>query len=368
MIPVNEPVLSTQAKRNAREALSTGWISSAGPFVNTFEEKFAAYTGASYGVTATNGTAALHLALAALGIGPGDEVIIPDLTIISCALAVLYTGATPVSVDVEPVFGTIDPTRIEQRITKKTRAIMVVHLYGHPADMDPIIGIAKKHKLAVIEDAAEAHGATYKKRIVGSIGDVGCFSFYANKLITTGEGGMVVTKSERIAEQLRLLKNLAHSPDKRFWHEEIGFNYRMTNMQAALGVGELSHIGDYIDKKRSMAELYRSLLEDIPYLELPTEASWAKSVYWMYAVRVTKESPMTKDALRTYLFKRGIDTRDFFYPIHVQPALRKQGLFQDDHHSVSIDLSQRGLYLPSGLAITKTQIRTVCEAVHEAFS
>jgi perosamine synthetase len=364
MIPVNEPVLSQNAKTYVNDCLNTGWISSAGSYIKTFEENFAAYLGVKHATTTTNGTTALHLALAALNVGPADEIIVPDLTIISCALAVIYTGATPVFVDVETNTGTLDPEKIENAITQKTKAIMVVHLYGHPADMDPILGIAKKYNLKVIEDAAEAHGAQYKGRMVGSLGDVACYSFYANKLIATGEGGMVVTNDTVLYEHAKLLKDLAHSPKRRFLHEEIGFNYRMTNLQAAIGCGELEQIETYIEKKRWMAHQYKKRLSCLPWLELPGEASWAKSVYWMYAVKVTKDSPLTKEHIRMRLKELGVDTRDFFVPLSKQPVFKKT--HANKNNPVALDLSNRGFYLPSGLAITEEQIDQVAQAMKNA--
>jgi len=365
IIPVNAPLLSAHAKTYVDDCLRTGWISSAGPYIGRFETEFAKFIGVKHAVTVTNGTAALHLALAALDIGPGDEVIVPDLTIISCADAVVYTGATPVFADVEKTTGTLDPDCVEQRITKRTKAIMVVHLYGHPADMDPIMDIARKHTIAVIEDAAEAHGSRYKNRVVGGIGNIGCFSFYANKIVTSGEGGMVVTSNDRIAKRLRLLKDLAHAPTRRFWHEDIGFNYRMTNMQAALGLAQLEQAQKYIAKKRWMAGLYGRLLADIPALELPAEKPWAKSVYWMYAVSVKRGYTYSRDQVRARLLNFGVDTRDFFIPLHSQPVLRKMGLGKIGAFPVSSDLSRRGFYIPSGLAITEKQIRFVSRAMHE---
>lgn len=387
MIPVNQPVISKSARKYLNEALRSGWISSRGPFIERFENEFVRFIGTEYAVTTTSGTTALHLALAALGIGPGDEVIIPDLTIISCALTVIYTGATPVLVDVDPVFGNIDPDKIEEKITGKTKAIMVVHLYGQPAEMDKILAVAKKHKLLVIEDAAEAHGGeiqiqrskvkgqNYNSKLkneknlqwkkVGSIGDVGCFSFYGNKIITTGEGGMVVTNSKRIYQKLKSLKDLAHSPKKRFLHSELGFNYRMTNLQAALGLAQLEEVEKYIAKKVWMAKEYEKNLKNIPFLELPQQVPRSRSVYWMYAVKVKKGSKIKRDMLRKKLLEKGIDTRDFFYPLHKQPVLKKLGLFKGVSYPVSLDLSNRGFYLPSGLAITRAQIQNIARVLQK---
>jgi perosamine synthetase len=365
MIPVNEPLIASHAKKYVIDCLDSGWISSSGTYLEKFEEAFASYLGVRYATTTTNGTTALHLALAALRLGPGDEIIIPDLTIVSCGLAALYVGATPVVADVDPVLGTIDPAGIERAITKRTRAIMVVHLWGHPANMDPILEIAKRHHLAVVEDAAEAHGAMYlsaqagKGKRVGGIGDIGCFSFYGNKIVTTGEGGMVVTNNTKLYERAKLLKNLAHSPQRRFYHEEVGFNFRMTNLQAALGLAQLEEIDRYIRIKQHMAHAYQTQLSSISSLILPSEASWATSVWWMYAVLVSKTSPLNRDTVRAKLKEAGIDTRDYFIPLHRQPVFTKLGLFKGASCPVSDDLSRRGFYLPSGLAITDKQIRTV---------
>lgn len=369
MIPVNEPLISRHAQEYIDDCIKTGWVSSAGKYIDLFEEQFARYIGVKHAVTTSSGTAALHLAMAALEIGKYDEVIIPDLTIISCALVVLYTGATPVLADVDPITGTIDPVKAEEKITKRTKAIMVVHLYGHPVDMDPILALAKRYKLVVVEDAAQAHGATYKGKVVGGIGDVGCFSFYANKIITCGEGGMVVTNHKKIAEKVRTLKDLAHSKKRRFFHREIGFNYRMTNLQAALGVAQLEEVERYIQIKRWMAKQYQRGLFNIKSLELPKELPWARSVYWMYAVRVTRSaSSIPRDKLCERLRKAGVDTRTFFLPLHTQPALRRLGLFRNEKYPVSSDASNRGFYLPSGLAITKRQIETIVYALKKAIT
>ncbi|KKW37759.1 MAG: DegT/DnrJ/EryC1/StrS aminotransferase, partial [Candidatus Peribacteria bacterium GW2011_GWB1_54_5] len=268
-VPVNEPVVTDAAKRYVMDALNTGWISSAGEYLERFEREFASYIGMKHAVSTTNGTTALHLALAGIGIGEGDEVIVPDFTIVSCLNAVLYTGATPVFVDVDPETFTLNPDLLEASITEKTKAIMPVHIYGHSCDMDPILEIAEKHYLFVVEDAAEVHGATYKRRKCGSMGTVSAFSFYSNKIVTTGEGGMVLTNDDRLAQEMRLLVNLAHSPGKRFWHEKVGFNYRLTNFQAALGLGQLQNIEEFLAHKKWLGEGYTKRLSDIEGLILP---------------------------------------------------------------------------------------------------
>lgn len=363
MIPVNEPLIAKNAINFVSDCIKTGWISSVGSYIQRFEEEFAKFLKVKYAVTTTSGTAALHLALATLGIGKGDEVILPDHTMFACAAAIVYTGAKPIPVDVERTTWNIDVSKIEEKITKKTKAIMPVHIYGHPVDMDPLMKLAGKYKLFIIEDAAEACGAEYKSKKVGSFGHINCFSFYANKIITTGEGGIITTNNKKLAQRAKELKDLAHSPKKRFLHTKIGFNYRMTNMQAALGLAQLEEIETYIEKKRWMANLYNSQLMHIEGLTLPTEKSWAKNVYWMYALLVEDSFAIKRDELQKRLREKGIDTRTFFVPIHKQPALKKIGLKYSNSYQVSEDISKKGLYLPSGLAITKEQIETVCWAI-----
>lgn len=362
-IPVNEPAISKNALKYVTNCIKTGWISSAGSYLNEFEEKFAKFLGVKQAITTTNGTTALHLALLALGIKKGDEVILPSHTMMSSAAAIVYTGATPVLVDVEPDTWNMDIRQIEEKINKRTKVIMPVHIYGHPVDMDPVVTLAKKYHLYIVEDAAESIGAEYKGKLTGTIGDIGCFSFYANKIITTGEGGMVATNNDKIAKHARLLKDLAHSPQKRFLHKEIGFNFRMTNMQAALGVAQLEEIKKYIQKKRRMADTYNKELSEIKGLTLPIERSWAKNVYWMYGIMVEKEFGITRDEFMKRLYQKGIETRTFFIPMHRQPALRRLGLFKKEKYPVSDDISRKGLYLPSGLTITVKQIRIVCKAI-----
>lgn len=366
-IPVNEPVLSREAKANVMEALETVWISSSGGFVRKFEEQFAEYLGVEYAVAVSSGTAALHIALLSLEIGPGDEVIVPAFTMGASWLAVLYVGAKPVFVDCTPDTFNVDTSKIEDVITSNTRAIMPVHIYGHPADMDKIEEIAKKHGLKVIEDAAEAHGAEYKGRKAGSMGDINAFSFYANKLITCGEGGMVVTNDEKLARLASKYKNLFHSDEKRFIHKGVGFNYRMTNLQAGLGLGELQHLDEYIDKKTKMAEYYDTELSKIPGIRRPVVKKDVKSVFWMYALLVDKkEFGESKDKLREDLEESGIETRDFFYPPTSQPVL-KEYLSKKDTFPVASRIAKEGLYLPSGLALTERQMAKVTSEVQRIF-
>ncbi|TSC59224.1 MAG: perosamine synthetase [Candidatus Peregrinibacteria bacterium Greene0416_19] len=371
-VPVNEPLISAEAKAYVNDALDTGWISSSGPSIDRFERTFADYLGVKHAVTTMNGTTALHLALATLDIGPGDEVIVPDFTMIASVAAVLYTGALPVFVDADPETWCMDVSQIEGKITPKTKAIMPVHIYGHPCDMDPVLDLAKRHGLTVVEDAAEAHGAAYNGstpltaggRLCGSMGRINAFSFYANKIITTGEGGMVVTDDDALAARARSLKDLAHSPGKRFWHEELGYNYRMTNLQAAVGLGQLENVASYLAHKKWMAAEYGKRLSKIGGIRLPVTKPWATNVYWMYGIVIEESFGMTRDQFRDALKEKGVDTRDFFYSSATQPMVRKlvgdQGPFP-----VSQRLGECGLYLPSGLALTQEQIEYVCDAIQQ---
>ncbi|MBM3231164.1 DegT/DnrJ/EryC1/StrS family aminotransferase [Candidatus Peregrinibacteria bacterium] len=361
-VPVNAPLITDAAKRYVNEAMETGWISSAGPCIGKFEKAFADFIGVKHALFTTSGTSALHLGLLGLGVGPGDEVIVPDFTMIASAFAVMYTGATPVFVDVDPETYNLDPSLLEARITKKTKAIMPVHIYGHSCDMDPILSIAKEHGIGILEDAAEVHGATYKGKKCGSLGTVSAFSFYGNKIITTGEGGMVCTNDDVINERVRSLADLAHSKKKRFVHEELGYNYRPTNLQAAVGLGQMESVERFLDRKRSMAALYNAGLKGIEGLRLPVTKGYAENVYWMYAVLVEKSFGMSKDDLCAKLKEKGVDTREFFYPCHSQPAIAE--LYPTkDRFPVTEDIAQRGFYLPSGLAITNEEIEYVCECV-----
>ncbi|MBP9814100.1 DegT/DnrJ/EryC1/StrS family aminotransferase [Candidatus Woesebacteria bacterium] len=361
IIPVNRPAIPKNARKYLNQCVSEGWFSSEGPFVKRFEDSFARYLGVSYASTTSSGTAALHLALMALGVGPGDEVILPALTIASCYFAIWYTGAKAVPVDVDPEIYCIDPRLIEAKITKRTKVIMVVHLFGHPADMDPIMKIAKKHKLKVLEDAAEAHGAEYKGKKAGSIGDIAIFSFYANKIVTTGEGGMVVSNNKKYIQTINKLKTLNHSKT-RFIHDGVGYNYLMSNMQAAVGLASLEEITASIAKKRAMAKIYNKLLSKISSITLPTEKSWAKSVYWMYAVVLKTTSTITQNTLMKRLGQSyGIQTRSFFYS--PKTAFKTISLFQTGKYPVAESLEQTGLYLPSGLGNKKSEFQQTAKAL-----
>lgn len=365
MIPVNEPHIAPNALKYVSDCIKTGWISSAGSYLKEFEGQFAKRFGVKHAITTTNGTASLHLALAALNIAKGDEVILPSHTMMASAAAVVYTGATPVLVDVERDTWNMDVAQVEGKITKKTKAIMPVHIYGQSVDMDPLLKLAQKHNLYIVEDAAESTGGEYKGRLTGTIGDFGCFSFYANKIITTGEGGIVLTNNDQLANHARLLKDMAHSPKQRFLHEEIGFNYRMTNMQAALGLAQLEELDKYLETKTWMAGLYNKLLSELDGITLPVEKPWAKNVYWMYGILLEDSLGLTRDRFMQELRERGIDTRTFFVPMNQQPALRKLGLYKRESYPVSDEIGKKGLYLPSGLAITKQQIEMVCEVIKD---
>lgn len=363
MIPVCEPFLSGKEIEYVTNCLKTNWISSQGKYIEEFEERFAAYCGCKFGISTTSGTTALHLALASLGIGPGDEVILPSFTMGATAFAVLYTGATPVLVDSDIETWNMDVSMLEAKITKRTKAIMPVHIYGHPCDMDSIMGIARKYGIAVVEDAAEAHGAEYKGKKAGGFGLANCFSFYANKIITTGEGGMVLTNDAQIADKARRLKDLSHSPQKRYLHVEVGFNYRMTNIQAALGVAQLENIDQYIAARRKHAAQYNARLKRIHGIVTPCEKDWVKNVYWMYSIMVTDGFGMNRDAFMLKLKEEGIDTRAFFIPMHLQPIFNEKGLFLNEKYPVAEQLGEQGLYLPSGTGLKEDEIDFVCDVV-----
>jgi perosamine synthetase len=337
----------------------SGWISSAGTFVNRFEELFADFCGTRHAIAAGNGTQALHLALLALDIGPGDEVIVPTLTFIATANAVTYTGARAVPVDSEPVTWNVDPAQVEAAITPRTKAILPVHLYGHPADLDPILALAERHGLAVIEDAAEAHGATYKGRPVGGIGELGVFSFYGNKIVTTGEGGMVVTDRDDLAERIRMLRSHGMSPDRRYWHPVLGYNYRLTNLQAAVGVAQMERVDEILRAKREVSDLYSHGLAGVPGITLPPEAPWATNVFWLYSILVDEHVfGMNRDALLAELDAQGIEGRPFFPPIHRQPLYDRGGSLP-----VAERLAAEGLSLPSAVTLTKADVAHVVDAI-----
>jgi len=359
-IPVNEPDLTGNEKKYLNQCIDTGWISSEGPFVKQFEEQFAAKVGRKYGIAVCNGSVALDAAVIALDIGSGDEVIMPTFTIISCAAAVVRSGAVPVLVDSEPSTWNMNVDLIEEKITSKTKAIMVVHIYGLPTDMNPVIELASKYNLKIIEDAAEAHGQTYNDKPCGSFGDVSCFSFYPNKHITTGEGGMIVTDNENIAERCRSLRNLCFVPEKRFVHYELGWNFRMSNIQAALGVAQLERLDEFVKRKRAMGKLYTQILRDLPKIQLPLEKTdYANNIYWVFGIVLNDEIKLDAEIMMKKLAENGIGTRPFFYPMHLQPVFLKMGLFANEKYPVAEKLADKGFYVPSGLALTEEQIVTV---------
>jgi perosamine synthetase len=365
-IPVNEPLLDGNEKVYLGQCIDTGWISSEGPFVTRLEEEFARRVGRAYAVAVCNGSAALDLAVAALGIGPGDEVILPAFTIISCAAAVVRAGAKPVVVDCEPDTWNVSAAEIAKHITPHTKAIMVVHIYGLPLDMDPVLALAAKHGLSVIEDAAEMHGQTYKGLPCGSFGDISTFSFYPNKLVTTGEGGLVLTDDKRLAERCRSFRNLCFEPERRFVHNELGWNYRMSNLQAAVGVAQLERLDEFVARKRKMGAYYTHRLKGTRGLQLPlTSTDYAENIYWVYGIVLEDGVPFDAAEAMRRLAKVGVETRPFFWPMHEQPAFKKMGLFAGDAHPVAERLARRGFYIPSGVALSETQADAVVTAVQE---
>jgi perosamine synthetase len=366
-IPVSEPLIGDNVLPLVRDCVESGWVSSEGKYIAAFERKWADYCGVEHGVAVANGTCALQIAMSALDLEPGSEVIMPSFTIISCAIAIIEAGCVPVLVDCEPDTWNMNLDEVEAKITPRTRAIMPVHMFGHPVDMARLADIAKRHGLRVVEDAAESHGAEVHGKRVGGIGDMGCFSFYANKIITTGEGGMVVTDSAHYAERLRSLRNLCFRPDRRFLHTEIGHNYRMTNVQAAVGVAQADRIADHIARKQWIAREYRARLSNLP-LALPVERNWAKNVYWMFGVVLDDRLSVDAVEFARRLRARGIDTRPLFLGMHEQPVLQDRGLFQGEAYPVTERLARRGFYLPSGLTLTLSQIEAASAAVREILS
>jgi perosamine synthetase len=368
LIPVNEPLLTEQDYTAVMDAMRSGWISGAGASIDAFEARWAAFCGRKQGIALANGTVALQVAVALLDLQPGDEVIMPTFTIISCALPVVLAGAVPVLVDCDPRTWTMDVNQVEARITPRTRALMPVHIYGHPVDMDPLLELAERYDLQVVEDAAEAHGAEYRGRRIGSFGTSSCFSFYANKLLTTGEGGMLMVDDDHLAERARRMSNLGFQPGRRFLHAELGFNFRLTNMQAALGLAQVDRMDEIVARKRRMGQAYTERLSEVAGLELQVQQPWARSVYWMFGIVLSEQTGLDAEQFAARLKTRGVETRPFFLGMHEQPVLRDQGLFEGESYPVAERIARQGLYLPSGLGLVDAQIDQVCQAVREALA
>ena len=362
MIPIAEPSLGIEELTNVVQAIESGWISSQGKFILEFEQKFAHYCGAQYGVATSNGTAALHLALEALGVGKGDEVIVPTLTFIATANAVTYSGAKPVLVDSHPAYWCLNPDCIEERITKRTRAIIPVHLYGHPCDMEAITAIASRHNLYVIEDAAEAHGAAFQGKKVGSFGHINCFSFYGNKIISTGEGGMCLTNDEDLAQNMRILRDHGSSPVRRYWCDVVGFNYRMTNLQAAVGSAQVDKLAKLVATRRQILTWYNDALRhcaELGVIRLPPQMPWADSVCWLYSILIEDSFGMTRDEIIEELRQRDIETRPFFYPLHVMPPYLKRS----PTFPVAEELARKGLSLPSSSKLGQGEVTKIVDCI-----
>lgn len=365
-IPVNTPLLDGNEAEYLADCIRTGWISSEGPYIPRFERAMAKIAGRQHGVAVTNGSVALDIAVQTLKLDAGDEIIIPTFTIISCAAAVVRAGLTPVVVDCDPNTWNMTAEGVEAAITPRTRAVMLVHIYGLPVDLDPILELARKHNLRVIEDAAEMHGQTYRGLPCGSFGDLSTFSFYPNKHVTTGEGGMVVMDDEALADRVRSLRNLCFLPQQRFVHEELGFNARMTNLQAALGVAQTERLAEVIAIKRRIGQRYEELLSDVELIQRPVpRTNYADNIYWVYGVVLGDNVPFDGKEAMSRLAAKGIGTRPFFWCMHEQPVLRKAGLFSHDSHPHAERIARRGFYLPSGLGLTEEQIVRSATALKE---
>jgi perosamine synthetase len=360
-IPVYEPDLEGNELKYITECVKSSWISSRGAYVNKFEKSFSSFCSVRFGIACSSGTSALHLALAAIGVGPNEEVILPVFTMIATANAVAYTGATPVFVDANPNNWNIDADRIEEKINNRTRAIIVVHTYGYPVDMDKVIAIAKKHRLIIIEDAAEAHGAEYKGQKVGGLGDIACFSFYGNKIITTGEGGMLLTKNKKIARIVRILRDHGFSKKRHFWHKYTGFNYRMTNLQAAIGLAQMERVDELISRHIQQARLYRFSLKKVKGIALPPETKDRKNVFWLFTVLIRDTFKINRNQLRIRLANEGVETRAVFIPMHLQPIYYKK--YYQGKFPVAEDLCRRGICLPSGARLKKSHIELITKLI-----
>jgi len=368
-VPVNEPLLNGNEEKYLVECIRTGWISSEGPFIARFEEGLAARVSRKHGIAVCNGSVAIDLAVAALDIGPGDEVILPAHTIISCVAPILRAGAVPVLVDCDSRTYNMNVDEIESLITSRTKAIMAVHIYGLPVDMDPLMQIAAKHGLKVIEDAAEMHGQTYKGRFCGGFGDISTFSFYSNKHITTGEGGMVMTDDKVLAERLRSLRNLCFKPEQRFLHEDLGWNFRMSNLQAAVGVAQLERLDEFVRIKRAMGRKYTDLLNGIPGIQLPVESTPdAENIYWVYPLLLDDAVAIDARGVMAKLNEHGVGSRPFFWSLSEQPVLKKMGYVPSRTYPVAERIARRGFYIPSGMALSDGQIEYVADRVKAVMS
>lgn len=367
-INVNEPLLNGNESKYVLEAIESGWISSEGPFVQQFERGMADLVGRKHAIAVCNGSVALELAVAALDLGPGDEVILPSFTIISCAAPIVRAGATPVLVDADSRTWNMDVRQLSSKITSRTKAIMVVHIYGLPVDMDPVLALAAQHGLKVIEDAAEMHGQTYNGKPCGSFGDLSVFSFYPNKHVTTGEGGMVLADDDTLAERCRSLRNLCFVPERRFVHRELGFNFRLTNLQAALGVAQLERLEEFVARKRAMGKRYTEAFADLSGVQLPLPAtSYARNIYWVFGIVLDESIPYDATEMMRQLKENGVGTRPFFFGMHEQPVFRERGLFAEGKYPVTERLSRRGFYIPSGLGLSDEQIMLVIDRVRSVF-
>lgn len=355
-LPIAAPVFSGNELRYVTECVLENWISSQGRFVTEFESAFAKFCGVKHGIAVSNGTVALHLALVIAGIGPGDEVIVPTLTFVATANAVRYTGATPIFVDSEQETWNMDTSLVERRITSRTKAIIPVHLYGCPVDMDPLNELAGQYGLFVIEDAAEAHGAKYKGKRVGSLGHVGCFSFYGNKIVTTGEGGMLTTNDDGLAERARVLRDHGMAKNRRYWHDLIGYNYRLTNLQAAVGVAQMEQVEALLQRRRDLQVWYTDKLRQDPRIELPRRVEWAEPVNWLYTILLRRD--FDRDRVIEQLKHNGIDCRPVFYPLHMMPPHIQAG-----HFPIAEDISRRGLSLPTTTIMGLPHVERVCAAL-----
>lgn len=361
-IPVSKPALIGREKEYVTDCIESSWISSTGKYISLFEEEFARYLGVRHALSCCNGTVALHLALLALGIGAGDEVIIPTLTYVATANAVRYMGATPVLADSDAETWNIDPEKIESLITQRTKAIIPVSLYGHPCEMDTIMEIAKRHALFVVEDAAEALGSKYRGRPCGSMADVSTFSFYGNKTITTGEGGMVVTNDDALAQKIRLLKGQGMDPKRRYWFPVVGYNYRMTNIEAAIGLAQLENVEKFVEKRRTIARWYGKYLADVPGITLPVEKDYAHHSYWMYSILIEEGFGKSRDDVMEHLLEKGVETRPFFYPMHIMPVYEDPDA---EYLKTAVGIAEKGINLPTYYELSEEDVSAIAGILKE---